>query len=257
MTAKQVDRDIFGNPPRGRPNWDHRRGEPRTFALAWTIFLMLATLVMFASMSAALVVTVEIYRPATRILLTTIAAGVVLLWPMVRLSQSRPIGSATPHLARDLLIVIIPVQALIWPQALLLLGGWPLELCAAIAACLAAWAVVIGGLVALALALDPVRGRVGSVRAVWMALIAVIVIGVPLLQLGLGSIGTATDPTPVPAMMASPLAAVYELVREREAFISPAVIPAYWRAIGLTAFAGAAVWIGAWLAERAQQRKRA
>jgi hypothetical protein len=247
------DRDLFGKAPRRHPNWDHRRGEPRTFALAWTIFLMLATLVMFASMSAALVVTVEIYRPATRILLTTITAGIVLLWPMVRLSQAAPSGSAAPHLARDLLIVLIPVQALIWPQSLRLLGGWPIERCAALAACQGAWAVVVGGVAALALALDPVGRRVGPARGVWMGLIAVIVIGVPLVQVGLGSIGAGATPTA--AMMASPLTGAWDLMENGEALRARPVAAAAWRAIGLTAFAGAAVWVAAWTAERARRRE--
>lgn len=254
MNAKSADRDIFGKPPRHHPNWDHRRGEPRTFALAWTIFLMLSTLVMFASMSPALAVTLEIYRPATRILLTTITAGIVLIWPMVRLSQAKPTGSATPHLARDLLIVLIPVQALIWPQSLQFLGHWPLGLCAAVAACQAAWSLVIGGLVALALAFDPPRGRVGATRGVWMMLLAVVVIGVPLVEVLLGSIGPSVDDSSIPAMMASPLTAVYELIRDRSPGGPLSAEPAHWIAIGATSLAGGLVWACAWGVERAFRR---
>lgn len=257
MNAERTDRDIFGKPPRGHPNWDHRRGEPRTFALAWTIFLMLSTLVMFASMSPALAVTLEIYRPATRILLTTITAGIVLIWPMVRLSQSRPPGSIAPHIARDLLIVLIPVQALIWPQTLRFLGGWPLGLCAAVAACQAAWAIVIGGLVTLALVYDPARGRVGTARGMWMMLLAVVVIGVPLVEVVLGAIGPGAITGSIPAVMASPLTAVYELIRDRAPGGPLPAEAAHWTAIGITALAGGIVWIAAWAVERALWPTRA
>ncbi len=258
MTEAAPDRDLLGRPPKRHPNWDHRRGEPRTFALVWTIFLMLATLVMFASMSAALVVTVDVYRPATRILLMTITAGIVLIWPMIRLSQARPYGSALPHVARDILIVLIPVQALIWPQALRLLGGWPLERCAAIAACQSAWALLIGGFLALGLTFDPV-GRVGPARGAWMAFFAAIAIGVPLVELAFGSIVLpgAHDLSSVVAMMMSPITAVYELVRETESTGDLAARTTQWTVIGATSFAGAVVWVAAWCVERARHRVQA
>ncbi len=258
MTARRVDLDLFGRPPRNHPNWDHRRGEPRTFALAWTVFLMLATLVMFASMSAALVVTADLYRPATRALLLTITAGIVLIWPMVRLSQERPYGSALPAASRDIIIVLIPVQALIWPQALHILGGWSLELCAAIAATQAAWAIVISGLIALALTLDPVRGRVGTARGFWMLLIAVLVIGVPIVELVFGSIGSGSAGRDAGVgMMLSPLTAVFELIRVHAWPGSGSIHPSSWLAIGVTSLVGGGVWITAWSAQRARSRIRA
>jgi uncharacterized membrane protein len=258
MNARQVDRDLFGRPPRGHPNWDHRRGEPRTFALAWTVFLMLATLVMFASMSAALVVSADLYRPATRALILTITAGIVLIWPMVRLSQDRPFGSALPPAARDIVIVLIPVQALIWPQAHNLLGGWSLELCAAIAATQAAWAIIISGLIALALTLDPARGRVGTARGFWMLFVAILVIGVPLAELVFGSIGSSiARPLLEEGMMISPLTAVFELMRDHAGPGLPAIRSGTWLAIGGTSLVGAAVWVTAWSLERARTRDRA
>jgi len=258
MTARQVDRDLFGRPPRGHPNWDHRRGEPRTFALAWTVFLMLATLVMFASMSAALVVTADLYRPATRALILTITAGIVLLWPMVRLSQARPYGSALPAAARDILIVLIPVQALIWPQTLPMLGGWSFEVCGAIAATQAAWAIIISGLIALALTLDPAKGRVGSARGFWMLLIAVLVVGVPIVELVFGSIGPGiADQFGESGMMLSPLTGVFALIEHHAGPGAAPIQPGSWLTIGVTSLVGGAIWITAWSVERARMQVRA
>lgn len=256
MINAAPDRDLLGRVPKRHPNWDHRRGEPRTFALIWTVFLMLATLVMFASMSAALVVTVDIYRPATRILLTTITAGIVLIWPMIRLSQVRPPGSVLPHAARDVLIVLVPVQALIWPQSLRLLGDWTLERCAAIAACQGAWAILVGGLLAMALTFDNQYRRVGTPRGAWMLLFAILAVGIPIVEFAFGSIVLPVDADAgsTLAMMVSPLTAVYELVQDHKAVGRLAVDPVQWSAIAGVSFCGGLVWIAAWRVECARSR---
>ena len=65
--------------------------------------------------------------------------GVAVLWPMVRFSQSRPRGSPTVAAAKDLIVVLAPLQAVIWPQ--FFWGRWPIEVVAA----LSAWSGQYGG----------------------------------------------------------------------------------------------------------------
>ncbi|KAA0212634.1 MAG: hypothetical protein DYG94_14450 [Leptolyngbya sp. PLA3] len=249
------DRDIFGRTPRAHANWDHRRGEPRTFALVWTIFLMLATLVMFSTLGAAHTVTIDIYRPAVRALLVTITAGMVLLWPMMRLSQEAPIRGIGASIAKDLAVVLIPTQALVWPQALRMLGGWPIGQTAALASCQAAWAVLVGGLLALALATDA-RPR-ELMRGLWMLAIVAIVILVPLVEILFGALRPLTIRGPEPAMMASPLLAVVELLRDRGVASPVATFASDWRAIGITSLAGAGLWMLAFMVEVARRPGRA
>ncbi|RMH11215.1 MAG: hypothetical protein D6695_09685 [Planctomycetota bacterium] len=247
-----ADRDIFGKTPRRHANWDHRRGEPRTFALAWTIFLMLATLVMFSTLGAARVVTIDIYRPAVQALLLTITAGIVVLWPMTRLSQESPRTDICGSIARDLVVLLVPTQALIWPQTLRMLGAWPLSQTAALSVSQASWAIVIGGILALALIFDP-RGR-DIVRGAWMVVILLLVLGVPMLQVLLGAIGPAasTDHSAA-AFMCSPLLAAFEILGDHD---TP-TIPTHWFAIGLTAFVGSILWATAWLVELARTKESA
>lgn len=252
---KSEDRDIFGRAPTRHANWDHRRGEPRTFALAWTIFLMLSTLVMFSSLGAARMVTMDVYRPAVRALLVTITAGMVLLWPMTRLSQESPRGSSGLAIARDLAVVLLPTQALLWPQSLPMLGAWPVGQTAALAACQAAWAVVVGGMVVLALGSDA-RPR-DLHRGLWMLAIVAIVIGVPTVQFLAGLFEPARSTQPNDAMMFSPLLATVELLRSRGLGGPIATFPSDWRAIGWTAGVGAGLWGLAWALEVARSRARA
>lgn len=239
MTAP--DRDIFGRRPKGHGNWDHRRGEPRTFALLWTIFLMLATLVMFSSLGVAGTVTIDAYRPAVRALLLTITVGMVVLWPMTRLSQERPQRGVAAAIARDLVVVLLPTQALLWPQALPLLGAWPVLQMAALAACQAAWALVVGGMLALALTVDA-RPR-ALMRGVWMLAMVGLSIGVPMAQFMLGVIEPLRSQGPNSAMMWSPVLAAGELLRDR-GLVGPATtLPADWQAIGVTAMVGVGLWV--------------
>src|SRR5947207_1904454 len=68
--------------------WAHRRGEPRIFAFLWTLFLFAATGFTFMAAVSMGGTSADVMRPATRALLAVTAAGVVLIWPMVRLSQA-------------------------------------------------------------------------------------------------------------------------------------------------------------------------
>jgi len=242
------ERDIFGRKPKGRLDWAHRRGEPRTFALLWTLFLMLATLVMFASLSASPSVTPEVYRPAARTLLLTVVLGATLLWPMTRLSQlppeERPVGSVL----KDLVVVLLPVQALIWPHALGMLSGWPLGVVAAIALCIGAWACVGGGVLAVAyVTMKPDAGA--GVRAVWMLVFVALVIGPPVwFLLGGGYAVTGAGPTlePPSGRMLSPLTAVIEITRDRAWTGRPAQVGGgHWRPLVATLALGGLLLVGA------------
>ncbi|MEC9374186.1 MAG: hypothetical protein VYC34_10100 [Planctomycetota bacterium] len=163
--------------PRPRPGdgapdpWAHRRGEPRTLTLLWSIFLMaLATTTVF-SVKLLGPRDPQAFQPAARLMLTIAAAAMAVLWPMVRLSQTSP---PRPLLAgiTDLLAVNIPLQAVIWP--LKLLTGWSFTILFAISAGLLSWSVLLGALIAIGAA-----GRPGLGRTFWMALALAIVGAAP------------------------------------------------------------------------------
>lgn len=238
QTDPPKEKDIFGRVPKDRPDWSHRRGEPRVFALVWMLFLMGVTGIMFASLSDAFFVSPGITRPAARGMLLATTAGIVLMWPALRLSQ-QPAERPVRFVLRDLFVLLIPAQAVIWPNALRELGDWPLLLLLALAAMQGAWALVIGGLIALADATAG-RRRAPASRGLWMLAVIAVVLAAPLAGLWLNDPGGADPTVPRPGWMFSPFTAVLEITRERDAAGIPvSVTPIHFRLIAATACAGA------------------
>ena len=236
------ERDLFGREPKGRRDWSHRKGEPRTFALLWTVFLMLATLVMFGSLSATPTVTPEVYRPAARTLLMTVALGATVLWPMLRLSQQIPRERAVKWVLKDLVVVLLPVQALVWPHALGMLSGWPLSVVAGVSLSIAAWSCVSAGVLGLAYVTMPREGGAG-IRAAWMVVVLAVVFGAPAWQTLSGGYTLTDAPAslePGAGRMLSPLTSIAEITRDRAWSGRPARIGAgHWRAmVGVLGFGG-------------------
>lgn len=236
--------------------WAHRRAEPRPLALLWTTYLAVATVAMLSSLIAYGGADHDIYRPAARALLAVTAVGVVVLWPMVRLSQVRPPEGPCAAVAKDLVVILSPVQAIVWPQAFFVLADWPLEVVAVLAAMLAAWGVVIGAV--LAVALHAVAGDettpIGSrrswpARAAWMVVIIALVSSGPLIGLLAGPAARAPvdEPGRVSAWaLTSPITAVFEIARDRPWSGKPAEArPAHWWATAIVGVFGLLAWVGA------------
>lgn len=248
-----------------RDRWAHRRGEPRLFVFLWTTYLFSATLLTLAAVSASGHLTADMYRPAARLLVATVVAGVVLLWPMVRLSQVLPAGdprggAGFASAVQDYFVVMLPAQAVIWPQWSL--AALPGGVVAALGANVAAWGLVVGGLLAHALtsagpgrpdALGSAHRLAGRdmtawARVVWMLVfVAVAAAGAAGALLAWAGDARATVPPARPAWMLSPLTAVFELLADRSwTGRSAAVTGMHWRATGVTAAAGLTLWLVAW-----------
>ena len=147
----------------------------------------------------------------------TVMLGAVLLWPMMRLSQLVPRERRVVSVLKDLVVVLLPVQALVWPHALGMLSGWPLSVVAGVALCIAAWACVSAGVLAVAYVTMPTNPSAG-VRLAWMLTLLLIVGGVPLwLLLSGGYTLTEAPPSLDPARgrMLSPLTSIVEITRDR------------------------------------------
>ena len=170
--------------------WAHRRAEPRPLAFVWTMFLAVASGVTLATLVAQGATGHDVYRPSARGLFALIAFGLTVLWPMLRLSQAPPDEPAGHSVAKDLTVLLAPVQAILWPQAMIFLANWPMRVVGACALLLAAWSVLSGAVLALAMdhlgAVERARpGRpTGKLRAAWtLVFIALVSLG-PLADLG-------------------------------------------------------------------------
>jgi hypothetical protein len=251
-----------GQSPRRDP-WAHRRVEPRGLAILWSTYLFFLTITIFAGGPLILSGSVESSRAKARLMLAAVAIGVAVLWPLLRLSQTRPIrgepggGTRDAGTIADWLVLMAPAQAVIWPQGTKLLAGWPLSVVGAVSAWIAAWGLLVGAFIAIALRpstrtslarADDASISDEGLRAAWMAL---------LLALGgIGGLAVLVEPAMIegslalfrPAWMFSPVTGIYELTLDRSWNGSPAVVTAsHWWAIAVVALVSIPVWAWAWI----------
>lgn len=151
--------------------WAHRKGEPRPLALLWSFYLMASALVTLLRVRSLTMPTTEQFAFGCRSMVLMVLVGVALLWPMVRLSQQFP-KRANRSLLADLVVLLIPVQAVVWPMGLL--THWSIEITGAMAASISAWALMSAGFLACAFS----RGN-SPPRWQWMSLMALIALASP------------------------------------------------------------------------------
>lgn len=244
------DRDIFGRTPVGRPDWSHRRGEPRVLALLWMLYLMGVTILMFSAFMDALSISPDITRPAAQNMIVATMLGIMMFYPALRLSQ-RPADRPVRGVLGDLFVLLVPAQAVIWPHALDELAGWPMEVLLATACSMAAWAVVAAGIVALG---DATRPRIRGWW--WMLVAALVVVAVPVWAALTGTLGAVRPDVPRYGWMLSPVTSMLELTRSRDALGHPIpVYPTHWRLIAGAACAGVALLLVARAVEVASRRR--
>jgi hypothetical protein len=226
------DRDVFGNAPKYHHDWSHRRGEPRVFTLLWMVYLMGSTLLMFASMASAQSISPDITRPAARTMLIVVVIGFSVLWPMVRFSQKPHTDGYTHFAIRDAIVIFVPMQAVIWPQALPVLAGWPITVVAAVSAMSLAWLTVLAGVVGIGSSSIARNLHKEWVRVVWMLIVIGIVFAAPIIG-GVWMLGASLDVAhPRVGWLLSPVTALLEIVRDRrELGTSAKVFEEHWRMI--------------------------
>lgn len=150
--------------------WAHRRVEPRGLALLWTLYLLGITLTTFWTPTTGAGLDPLAGRYASRQLLFSTAVGYAVLWPMLRLCQVFPGDGGLKSVGKDLLVMVIPTQAVVWPLAFLAL--WPMSVAAALGAQSLAWTLLVGALLAMALGPGGSDRRPSAIRrVVWMVVI--------------------------------------------------------------------------------------
>jgi hypothetical protein len=231
---------VFHRPARV-DRWAHRRGEPRTLAAAWVLYLLAALVLSLGSAGARGLVWTDVYRASSQVLMVLVGVGIGVLWPMLRLSQEAP-HSFIRCAWTDSLVVGVPVQAVIWPQFLPWMAAWPFEVVAALAAHATAWVLLVAGWISFGLA--------GSLRWGWerwqvmLTLIAIETVGplVALFRLAHPRSPPAPDP-PDLWLTASPLTGGWEIVKDRSWMgVQAAVNQDQWMIIMCIGIAAALVW---------------
>lgn len=238
-------------PPRGqRDPYAHRRGEPRGFTVIWLAYLFLVAAVVYAAIGNPAFASAEGYRLASKVLLTMVGVGVLTVWPLLRLAQAAPIAGGVSAVSRDVAIVLIPMQALIWPQSLI--TGWSVASVGVIALLLAAWTLIVGAVVAVAT--GPARGSARSAAALGASPYAVSPVGRAGAMLALVALGGAAPAamllappqeaeTGVLLAMCSPITAPWEVFADRSWIGRRAVtLPEHWKPVLLTFVVGLVAW---------------
>jgi hypothetical protein len=177
-------------------------------------------------------------------LLLMLAAGLVLAWPLARLS-----GPPRPWPIRqallDLVVLLCLVQVVVWP--LRLVTRWPIERSAAIDLCLCGWAAAAAA--AVVVGTIPAR-RAGGVLRTGSMLACVLLFGaMPFLGLMLGApLPFTTLPSPESpehwrVVAASPLTGLHALSA------GGAVLPSAdeWRVAQFPLWIAASLWLAALL----------
>ncbi len=140
------------------------------------------------------------YEYGARALYLITMLGAVVLAPMVRLSQARA-NRPVRELAVDVLIIVLPAHALIWPFPLLTL--WSLPTTGALALTITTWTILAFSIAAIALAGNRIS-RAGAMLSI------ILCVGIAPALLLVGKLWFGVDPHPALSML-SPFTAAYDL----------------------------------------------
>ncbi len=168
------------------------------------------------------------YTPGVRLMLVYIGIGLMIGWPLLRLSQSavqRPIVQTV----LDLIVLVSLVQVVIWP--LRLVTPWTLARTAALDATLVGWTVLGGAVVASAVG----SRRAGVRNLAITACLAMCLLG-PVVVFIAAFVGRPA----MQMMNIGPLTAVYHLAPGQGA--AAPVTPTQWMVIAMPALAAGLAW---------------
>jgi hypothetical protein len=167
------------------------------------------------------------YTPQVRLMLQCVVIGLMIGWPLLRLSQSKPALPVRQTLL-DLIVLMALVQVVLWP--LRLVTNWTPLRAAAIDATVCGWLLLAGAFVAAGLGS---RTR-GPHSLAMLACIALVLLGPAAAWLGVVGGVDAME-----LIDLSPLMAVRTLGEGGSAQLTPM----QWRWIGLLGLADASVWL--------------
>jgi len=166
------------------------------------------------------------YTPSVRMMLLCVMIGLMIGWPLLRLSQ-RTVAHPVGQTLLDLVVLLALTQVVVWP--LRLVTPWSITRTAAIDLTMMSWVVLAGAIVASA---------VGSDRAGVRSLAMLACLGLCLLGPALASVGATTGVDASTLIALSPLMAVHTLGEGGGA--QP--LADQWRWIMFLAFGAVAVW---------------
>jgi hypothetical protein len=245
VTEPRIEREDVGlglMPPKVGPDpYAHRRGEPRTFAAFWVLYVFATLAAVFAGLGWFGLVAPDVYRPAARVLMVALVAGVWLVWPLVRLSQERPTRPVAAMWA-DWFLVMAPVCGAIAPQGLPWMAAWTLEACVGMALWIGAWGAIAAGVMAWVY-LGEGETRVGRVVVRTGAMVLLVVIALAGPGLELLRAGLVAAPSEELMLLGSPLGGAWVIGAPQDwQGKAVAMTGVTWGAVGVVGAVAMGVW---------------
>lgn len=172
------------------------------------------------------------YTPGIRMMLLSVTIGLMIGWPLLRLSQ-RPAAAPFRLTVLDLIVLLALLQVVLWP--LRLVTPWTATRTAAIDATLGTWTILAGAVVASAS---------GSQRSGPRLLAMLACLGMCLAGPALAWVGVMAGVDAIDMIHLSPIIALRALGSEGGAPVSTE----QWVSLSVIGVAGAAVWtaLGLW-----------
>ncbi len=222
-------------PERASPYTVHVHEEPPLVLPRGLIFLASIWLVVSWAVAIGFRTPVEAssasYTPGVRLMLISAAIGLIIGWPLLRVSQTRAEYPLTQTLL-DLIVLLALVQVVIWP--LRLVTPWSPARTAALDATLVAWTILAGALVASATGSE----RTGPRNIAIIACVTMCLVG-PVLAL-IGVRGSAMSGLTPRLLQVGPLLEIFTLSHGGRT----APTGGQWMWISMVALAGATAWTG-------------
>lgn len=217
--------------PKGKPDpYAHRRGEPRSFIALWIMYVVAAIFLTLATLGVRGFVQVDVYRAGLLRLMLALMAGVVLVWPMVRLSQRGPMRPVLSFLV-DGFIVLLPVLGVVLPQTLPWMEVWGAQAAMCCVLWCSAWGLVVAGVLVHVFARSDYPTH--AARMAGAGLLALVCL-VPVLFLpfvSTRSAGAGQELFFTGWLLPSPLGGLFDIIRDRSWSGSAVrVAPEHWKA---------------------------
>lgn len=143
------------------------------------------------------------YTPGVRLMLVYITIGLMICWPLLRLSQTPKYWPLSQTIL-DMVVLLSLIQVVIWP--LRLITPWTLDRTAALDATMAAWTMLAGAIIASAVGTN----RFGVRNLAILACIAMCLLGPAITLL----VATTADTSAFSIVEFGPIISVYKLADE-------------------------------------------
>ena len=198
---------------------------PRGLILLASVWLVVSWLLAIG-LRTPLQPTSAAYTPGVRAMLLSVTIGLVIGWPLLRLSQ-RPTDAPIRQTILDLIVLLSLLQVVVWP--LRLVTPWSPMRTAALDATIVSWTLLVGAVVA-----SVMDSRRGGPRTFAMLVCVAICLLAPMAS-WLSAVGGVNL---FQSMAASPLLAIHDLANSAG---QPPTSDQWW-AIGLVGMADLIAW---------------